>query len=77
MLNLLNSFPSIYNNLLKCALKRKNLLKKFAATLKKFSAQGAKKVEYGTSKTEFPGYNILLPTFKQVANGMDGCLNYL
>ena len=29
-------------------LKEKNLLKKFAATLKKFSAQGAKKVEYGT-----------------------------
>ena len=28
-------------------LKEKNLLKKFAATLKKFSAQGAKKVEYG------------------------------
>ena len=25
----------------------KNLLQKFAATLKKFSAQGAKKVEYG------------------------------
>ena len=23
-----------------------------------------------TSKTEFPGYNILLPTFKQVANGI-------
>ena len=28
-------------------LKEKKLLKKFAATLKKFSAQGAKKVEYG------------------------------
>ena len=28
-------------------LKEKNLLQKFAATLKKFSAQGAKKVEYG------------------------------
>ena len=28
-------------------LKEKNLLIKFAATLKKFSAQGAKKVEYG------------------------------
>ena len=32
-------------------LKEKNLLKKFAATLKKFSAQVAKKVEYG--KIEF------------------------
>ena len=31
------------------ALKEKNLLQKFAATLKKFSAQGAKKVEYGIS----------------------------
>ena len=30
-------------------LKEKKLLKKFAATLKKFSAQGAKKVEYGRS----------------------------
>ena len=30
-------------------LKEKNLLQKFAATLKKFSAQGAKKVEYGKS----------------------------
>ena len=29
-------------------LKEKNLLQKFAATLKKFSAQGAKKVEYGS-----------------------------
>ena len=29
-------------------LKEKNLLKKFAATLKKFSAQGAEKVEYGS-----------------------------
>ena len=29
-------------------LKEKKLLQKFAATLKKFSAQGAKKVEYGT-----------------------------
>ena len=29
-------------------LKEKNLLQKFAATLKKFSEQGAKKVEYGT-----------------------------
>ena len=28
-------------------LKEKNLLQKFAATLKKYSAQGAKKVEYG------------------------------
>ena len=28
-------------------LKEKNLLQKFASTLKKFSAQGAKKVEYG------------------------------
>ena len=28
-------------------LKEKKILKKFAATLKKFSAQGAKKVEYG------------------------------
>ena len=28
-------------------LKEKNLLQKFAATLKKFSAQGAIKVEYG------------------------------
>ena len=31
-------------------LKEKKLLKKFAATLKKFSAQGAKKVEYGKSR---------------------------
>ena len=31
-------------------LKEKNLLKKFAATLKKFSAQGAKNVEYGILK---------------------------
>ena len=30
-------------------LKEKKILKKFAATLKKFSAQGAKKVEYGIS----------------------------
>ena len=30
-------------------LKEKNLLQKFAATLKEFSAQGAKKVEYGMS----------------------------
>ena len=28
-------------------LKEKNLLQKFAATLKKFSTQGAKQVEYG------------------------------
>ena len=28
-------------------LKEKNLLQKFAATLKKLSAQGAKKVDYG------------------------------
>ena len=35
-------------------LKEKNLLKKFAATLKKFSAQGAKKVEYGIDFHKFP-----------------------
>ena len=32
-------------------LKENKLLKKFAATLKKFSAQGAKKVEYGMLDT--------------------------
>ena len=32
-------------------LKYKNLLQKFAATLKKFNAQGAKKVEYGTRES--------------------------
>ena len=31
-------------------LKEKKLLQKFAATLKKFSAQGAKKVDYGSRK---------------------------
>ena len=36
-------------------LKEKKLLKKFAATLKKFSAQGAKKVEYGNRKTVLHG----------------------
>ena len=39
-------------------LKEKNLLKKFAATLKKFSAQGAKKVEYGSSSASFLQRNI-------------------
>ena len=36
--------------------KRKKILKKFAATLKKFSAQGAKKVEYGmlSKQTQVP-----------------------
>ena len=50
-------------------LKEKNLLQKFAATLKKFSAQGAKKVEYSNEKyvetqdrTKF--YNIQLEQAK-------------
>ena len=39
-------------------LKEKKLLKKFAATLKKLSAQGAKKVEYGILKVShmWPSY---------------------
>ena len=38
-------------------LKEKNLLKKFAATLKKFSAQGAKKVEYGKFCSRYSEFN--------------------
>ena len=41
-------------------LKEKNLLQKFAATLKKFSAQGAKKVEYGSRITSSESISIHL-----------------
>ena len=42
-------------------LKEKNLLQKFAATLKKFSAQGAKKVEYGIERDLDPAVqNIII-----------------
>ena len=50
-------------------LKEKNLLQKFAATLKKFSAQGAKKVEYGMSTGIFLGqiYGLVIdPCFSQI-----------
>ena len=44
-------------------LKEKKILKKFVATLKKFSAQGAKKVDYGNIKKKitlnYPIYNHL------------------
>ena len=44
-------------------LKEKKLLKKFAATLKKFSAQGAKKVEY--CKSVLDGF-LLQKTSKSI-----------
>ena len=40
-------------------LKEKKLLQTFAATLKKFSAQGAKKVEYGTSTKHVSPYIVV------------------
>ena len=39
-------------------LKEKNLLKKFAATLKKFRAKGAKKVEYGIYSKHLDRYSV-------------------
>ena len=53
-------------------LKEKNLLQKFAATLKKFSAQGAKKVEYGISKMFVVVENDLLEAIEFLCVKVNG-----